>query len=317
MKIGILTFHFARNYGAVLQCYALQESLREACGDTVVIDYRPHTVASNYKIFDVHRFWGRTPSKFLHKTRHEIEVLPTRRRRFHAFEKFLEDHISLSGDISGCERVIVGSDQVWNTRITKGFDPLYWGNRIEAPVFSYAASVGNAEEKDLHQAVELLKKNFRAISLREASDIIPGRTDVDPCFLPDISLWNALADESLLDTSEPYVLLYIVKPSSEAHSYAESEARTRGLRLLILSAKIEMVNSPEVAAASPADFVKLVRDASLVVTTSFHGTAFSIIFGKEFKSFCADNRILGLLDSSEPMSERIARSKEYIKEIVR
>lgn len=71
MKIGILTFHCAHNYGAVLQAYGLQEYLRSQGHETYIIDYRPGYLTRNYKAFNI-RFWmASTPREIVYKLRYE------------------------------------------------------------------------------------------------------------------------------------------------------------------------------------------------------------------------------------------------------
>lgn len=302
MKIGILTFHFARNYGAALQCYALQEALRSVGHEASVVDYRPRSVASGYRVLDPHRFWGRTPSRFLRKTMSEVRVLGARRARYASFEKFIRKQLNVRAK-GAVDAYMCGSDQIWNARITRGLDPSYWG---VAPGrhFSYAASFGDYVPGS--DALALLRTNFETISVRENSALpllegLEARTDVDPVFLLSADRWSALADDSLPRIDAPYLLLYQVKPSKQARSAAERIASARALRLVVLSAKVEDEASLEVRDSSPTAFLRLFRDASAVVTTSFHGTAFSIIFHKDFLSFKAvagsDSRQKDLLDA--------------------
>lgn len=302
MRIGILTFHCACNYGAVLQCYALQRFLVKSGHDAVVVDYRPAAVADGYRWFDIRRFWGRTPGRFIQKSRSEINVIGNRRRRYKSFEDFLKTSIALTDHVRGCDEMaalagefdmlVVGSDQVWNRRITGGIDKIYWGD-FQRPssthMISYAASMEDGMDSDVVAAVKRFLPGFDAVSVREEglrhalSALVPEvRVDVvaDPVLLLDKEGWNGLASERIIN--EPYLLFYQVRKSAQAYSAARQLADRKGLKLICLSAKVELDNSEEVACASPSDFVSLFRYASYVVTTSFHGTAFSVIYGKEF-----------------------------------
>lgn len=306
MKIGIITFHYARNYGAVLQCYALQKVLLSAGHDVTVIDYRPSSVAGGYKVFDIRRFWGATPAKFLRKTRKELRVIGSRRRRYQAFENFVGSELRLSRTVRGIsamenisrdyDMLIVGSDQVWNTKVTKGIDPIYWGGfkRLDKTgLISYAASMEDGLCHETVDAIQRFLPSFKAISVREncLANTLDGilksvgtETVVDPTLLLDASEWNTLAQEPVI--SEPYLFFYQVRKSEEAYQLAKRLASDKGLKLVVLSAKPELENSLEVQCASPSDFVSLFRHASYVVTTSFHGTVFSLIYGKPF--WCVD-----------------------------
>lgn len=144
-------------------------------------------------------------------------------------------------------------------------------------------------DSDVVAAVKRFLPGFDAVSVREEglrhalSALVPEvRVDVvaDPVLLLDKEGWNGLASERIIN--EPYLLFYQVRQSAQAYSAARQLADRKGLKLICLSAKVELDNSEEVACASPSDFVSLFRYASYVVTTSFHGTAFSVIYGKEF-----------------------------------
>lgn len=144
MKIGLLTFHFARNYGAVLQCYALQQYLRSLGYEVFVIDYRPGSIARGYRTFDVRRVWGRTPAKFCRKTLRELRIFKSRAVRYRAFEDFVQRRFRFAKP-SNCDAIIVGSDQVWNIALTGGkMDPYYWGKAFtRVKLIAYGASVEN------------------------------------------------------------------------------------------------------------------------------------------------------------------------------
>lgn len=302
MKIGILTFHFACNYGALLQCYALQKQLA-ACGhQVVVVDYRPKAVAGGYRWFDPRRFWGATPVRFWRKTTAELKVIGARRRRYAAFDEFVRRHLDLSAPVSGPEDMsvmardfdllIVGSDQVWNRRITGGTDPVYWGafgREAGTSLVSYAASMEDGFDMATEEAVRKYLPGFDALSVRERSlcrrleSCLPERkvrVVADPTLLMEPSSWDEVTGEVPVDV--PYLLFYQVRKSVQALGIAEQMAARLGLKLICLSAKTELENSPEVISASPSCFLALFRHASFVVTTSFHGTVFSLMFRKEF-----------------------------------
>lgn len=302
MKTGILTFHFACNYGAVLQCFALQRYL-SSCGHEVeVLDYRPAAVADGYRWFDIRRFWASDPVRFWRKTSSEIKVIGSRRRRYAAFAEFMYSHLNLSKplkDLSDVEayvkdfdHVIVGSDQIWNPRITGGIDKVYWGafHRNElTQIISYAASMEDGFSDEVKNAVRQYLPAFKAVSVRESTladtlaglGVLSGVSAVaDPVLLLCEDEWNAVSSSRVIQ--EPYLLFYQVRPSDKALRAARAIASKKNLRLVCLSAKVELDNSKEVICASPSDFISLFRYAAHVVTTSFHGTAFSLIYHDDF-----------------------------------
>ena len=307
MNIGILTFHYACNYGAVLQCFALQKYLMSQGHEVTVIDYKPKAVASGYKWLDIRRFWGTTPCRFYNKTKVELKVISKRKRRYDAFDAFVSRYLDLSVRIRNVkdmelhaqkyDMIIIGSDQVWNTKITGGFDKIYWGmfKHGESPLLiSYATSMENSFDQSKRSVIADHLKKFNTVSVREKSlkNLLEPCADdkkisvvADPTMLLDASDWERLLPSDHL-TEEPYLLFYQVRHSERAFNIASRIAKEKGLRIICLSARPELVNSPEVSCASPEDFVSLFKNASFVVTTSFHGTSFSIIFRKEF--LCID-----------------------------
>ena len=302
MKIGILTFHCACNYGAVLQCYALQKVLSAAGHDVSVVDYRPKSISRGYKWFDIRRFWGATPARFWRKTSSELRIIKSRRKRYKTFEDFIATRLNLSCRVHGVsdmkalsqeyDMFVVGSDQVWNTKVTGGIDPIYWGDfprDAGADLISYAASMEDDNSSDSIAAIKEFLPHFKAISVREGSlalrisQLLPGlsvKTVADPTMLLDDDEWNSIASPRRIH--EPYLLFYQVRRSDEALRSAREYAYEKGLKFVCLSAKPELVNSEDVICSSPEDFVSLFRYASYVVTTSFHGTVFSIIYNRPF-----------------------------------
>lgn len=324
MKIGILTFHFVKNYGAVLQCFALQEFLKSHGHDVFVIDYRPRCLADGYKWLDIRRFWGKTPSRFIKKTHRELSVVADRKRRYATFDRFVSKYLSLSGIDEQYDLVIVGSDQVWNTELTAGFDPFYWGEKYSGCI-SYAAS---GEENLLAQDPQMIAShldNFKGISVRESSTAFRLQSYYkkntvhhccDPVFLPNPSFWMSLTSQSgIADNLGDYLLLYQTRYSDTALTEARHICNEKNLRLVCLSAKVEKINSPEVICASPEDFLNLVSNAKEIVTSSFHCSAFAKIFSKECHSIHIgdgnDSRIADLLNSEVDGREE---SVNYLKQ---
>ena len=130
MKIGILTFHCAHNFGAVLQTYALQEILKTMGHEVFIIDYRPKYIVDVYKIFNIRRFISKSPITSLKKTLNEILNFRNRIFCYYKFNRFIKSYINLSHErtVSNIyDAYIIGSDQVWNPDITGGvFDKVFF-----------------------------------------------------------------------------------------------------------------------------------------------------------------------------------------------
>lgn len=295
MKIGILTFHCAHNYGAVLQCYAMQEFLKKLGHDVKVIDYRPSYFMEGNKPlnFYMHKNIFRLVGSAIYR----IARYPWRLRRFKAFNRFIEskfDLLSYGGEGSAASQMdayIFGSDQIWNPLITGG-DDVFWGNlpfeKHEKKYITYAASMGKStiSEDEKTQISERLK-NFDAISVRESSlknllaSLVREVTLVlDPTLLVPRSIWDKL-DDNVKETG--YVLIYQVVYDSNVIEFAKHIARQLNVKIIRLEGDLNWRVKPGgKTCASPEDFVSYVKHASCVVTTSFHGTAFSVIFNKPF-----------------------------------
>lgn len=314
MKIGILTFHRAVNYGAVLQCYALSEYLKNLGHDVYVIDYNNPKLLACYKVFDFHRLISR---KALHKvitnSLKEVSLIQRRRERWKKFDFFIKNRLRLlaptQDNIDQLDIVIVGSDQVWNTNLTNGFDPYYWGSfkhRDKLRIISYAASIEEFwDEKDNELAKKLLE-NFDAISVREANSsdrlkfLLPNRCIslcLDPTLIVKRQVWDKLVKSPSI--KKKYLLLYQVRASKKAYEISKFVAKKLSLKLIVLSANVSSKNSRICGGASPEEYLGLLKNASFIVCTSFHGTVFSLVFGRPFLSIKLydgrDNRVETLL----------------------
>lgn len=146
MKIGIITFHFAYNYGAALQAYAMQEHLKQMGHEAYIIDYAPEYHIRKYSRG---RTWNscftpplwQFPVKILIKLFRNLE-----KGKSKSFEAFKTKHFNLypyttTDDFSFFDCVLLGSDQIWRQDITNNcFDGPYYGEGFKCRVFSYAAS---------------------------------------------------------------------------------------------------------------------------------------------------------------------------------
>ncbi len=320
MKIGIITFHCAHNYGAVLQCYALQTFLEQENQDVRIIDYRPSFLIDCYKWFQPYRFRSRKLFTLLHKCHKELVLLRYRRKRYNAFNEFISSRLKLTQEESisneAFDLIIIGSDQVWNINLTQGFDPKYWGDfskPSQTRIISYAASMEEDWNEKEKKTIQHHLANFTGISVREStlaaklSQIYTEKeinTVVDPTLLISKKVWEELAVPP--KSQEPYLLLYQVRNSSQTLEFAQAVAAQKKLKLVCLSARIDSPNSKECISASPNEFLGYFKYATFVICSSFHGTVFSLIFNKNFYSIRMndgkDSRVNSLLESLDMLS---------------
>ena len=298
MKIGILTFHRAHNYGAVLQCYALQQYLIQLGHDTYVIDYNNRLLWAGYDWRDkeYERAIVRNLVKFPIRLFRYIKNRKRQIFRYYKFVNFQENRLQLSSAKSIIDSpfdlIFIGSDQVWNTSITHGFDPFYWGTfqkPMKTKVATFAASLRVFwKEEQYSQVYESLKK-LSGISVREAAvgryvqQIFPDLKIFhvpDPVLLLSPEVWKSMAKRPKL--SSQYVFFYQAEKSDAVYKTAMEIASQRELPLLVLSADQWAVNSKECHSASPQEFLGWILNAKLVVSSSFHALAFCILFQKDF-----------------------------------
>lgn len=315
-RIGILTFHRAHNYGAVLQAYALQQCLVSLGYDVSFIDYKNKKLLEVYKLFVLRRIISKNPVTVLKRLYKELITFTPRVKRSNAFDTFINENLNIESNTtyeyinSYFNTVFIGSDQVWNFHLTYGFDPYYWGGfklkDSKLKVASYAASM---EVSVLAEAeainVELLLKNLDAISVRENSlkSNLQALTSkeisvvADPTLLLDVSVWDNIAVNP--KRNKPYLLVYQVRNNYKNELLAERIARQLNLDIVYLSARLDAINSKECIDASPADYLGLFKHASFVLCSSFHGTVFSVLFKVPFYSILMndgkDSRNISLL----------------------
>ncbi|WP_277135130.1 MULTISPECIES: polysaccharide pyruvyl transferase family protein [Bacteroides] len=313
MKLGILTFHCAHNYGAILQCFGLQEYLKSLGYDVYVIDYRPKYLTRGYKRHSLRNWICSKPLLTMQKLMNEPFLYKTRSERYDNFNAFIETKLRLypytkGMDFSEFDAIFLGSDQIWEASITDGkFDDVFFGTGAKCKVISYAASnkakVLTSQEIDYYQ--QHLSK-YAGIGVREItlqkllSDVIrkPVVFTVDPTILAGNLLTDGI--ESKRPIEQKYVLVYEIVEHQKVIEQAKRYAKKIGARVVMLNAYIEYTEKRICDfTASPSDFVNYIRYAECVFTTSFHGTAISIICNTNFYSFkqhnASDLRISSLL----------------------
>lgn len=292
MKIGILTFHRAINYGAVLQAYALQETLRHFGHEVCIIDYRQPRVERTdrrpYNKYDkINLLKGLHLRSWWHYDSSKKNTIQRRNR----FDKFINKYLNLSDsciktNIPYFDIYIIGSDQVWNSKICDGLDPVFWGNFPHpqtSKIMSYAASTST---KDLqkHDSKELqdLLLNFNKISVRE-NNVCSYLNDsfklndsvqlvLDPTLLADKKIWDSFDDDKYKKVD--YVLYFGARTCEQYPSVLKDKAESLAKQCSCNALRIDFNLD------SPIDFVNKFRYAKAVVTSSFHGVAFSLIFNK-------------------------------------
>ena len=291
MKIGIITFHRAHNYGAVLQCYALQQTLQKISGLNVdVIDYRQPYIEDNYAVFSWRQFFRkmRSPGS-LKEYIQSKNARVIRKGNFESFGKkylHLTERCSSKSIPSDYDTYIVGSDQLWATNHVRGMDKVYFGqfsSNSGSKKYTYAISSNRGSLEFLGKdVVKEYANSFEQLSFREKSignivSLMTGREcrqDIDPVLLTKEEDWEDVVNNKW--ASRNYILVYQIGAPEGNHKLvpqkAEEIAKSQGWEVIDVTSKM----------VSPEDFVSLFKYAKMVLTTSFHGTAFSILFRRPF-----------------------------------
>lgn len=293
MIIGIVTQRLGRNYGGVLQNYALQQVLRNLGHNPITYDISSPTwigwIISSIK-FLIKRIIGQKASL-------PLSPIGLNQKEF-ALRKFIKSNISLSYPIQRLSKrdlykthtnaLVVGSDQVWRpfySSIPEAF--LEFAKDIAIPKIAYAASFGvdkwllNEEETRLCK--ELVKK-LDAISVRETSGVglceeflnVKAVQMPDPTLLLKKEDYNSLCN-GIKTEKKDFVFAYILDITSEKTPLFNAVASEQGQELVFLRADNNISQDDSIER-----WLSFFRDSSLVITDSFHGTVFSIIFNKEF-----------------------------------
>lgn len=308
--VGLLTFYWADDYGAMLQAYGLKRCLEELGRETEIIPYAPYRLEGRYRWFapryqnwagearlqvkECLKAWLRRPfpnGTFLRRRK----AMASFRRRYLTARAPLRSAEELC--LEGYDRVFVGSDQIWNPEITLGIDDAYIGKASArgGRLAAYGASLGGTELPEAYREAfsAQVGRAFDGISLREQS-AVPGMeallgrkvTDVlDPVFLLERREWEKLA---VTPAEKGYVLVYQTEMNEFLMEYAHQVGRELGVPVVDVSF---FRNAPPPAWAErrasigPLEFAGYVRGAACVLTNSFHGAAFSILFEKPFLVF--------------------------------
>lgn len=323
LKIALISFHNAYNYGAAMQAYGLQETLQNMGVDAEYINY----VNENRKhIYDIYyQIKKAIQEKNIIRAARFVAgaaFISTRGRKFNSFyERHLhitEKVYTTSAEASVLngvyDKFIAGSDQIWNCN-NNGGDGAYLLDFVKLPEnkISYASSFGMSDipEKYVSMYTNALNRIGR-ISVREAmgANIVENYTGkiphvvLDPVFLPGIQTWEKLRQEGSVK-NEDYVFFYTNRGSQIRDFWNLGYDRAK-LKTHILSSYVGVRdfldrNTSVRVAMSPQDFLNEIASAALVVTASFHCVAFSILFHKKFVVFLTgncgkDERIINLLN---------------------
>lgn len=296
MKVGIVTFQWSMNYGALLQAHALQTYLERRGHDVEIVDYRPVRHVSHFN-----QWIGVTPKSCFEKWK--------KRYREYLFESFRRRYLNrMSPPVysmqklscaSACYDVLIsGSDQVWNPRWLEqfaGLEDLYFLTFADKRTkkVSYAASFGieNVEAISPVWRDKIKKRlmDIAYVSVREHAgvDVVKELTDrndavqvLDPTLLLEPDYYRHIVGRTHSRT--PHVFSYILHGrDAQVLSLQQDVVSRTGMKIKCWNPRYTGLNRRYVM-PSPVKWLQMIQEAGLVITNSFHAVVFSIMFHTPF-----------------------------------
>lgn len=321
MKLGIVTWITYLNYGTVLQAYAMQKAVErlghsaQILSDRLVLEQfrKAHPYQTEKK--QSHAVPPQSAAERMTALiRHPRELLRTLKARLDpdgflmpyelsqkAISDFVEETLCVREGVvpedldllnEDYDAFLCGSDQIWSV-FPVNFNPYYFLDFAEKPKISYAPSLGTDRiPSEMAEKIGRLLRDFSAISVRESKSaeqlsVLLNREVswvADPTLLHDRQFWESFS-QPISKRKKPYLLCYFLENREWYHRYAEQLAKKLHLRLLLLPSRWEHLSRGCVytEAIGPREFVARFRDAAYVLTDSYHGSIFSLLFEKDFQ----------------------------------
>lgn len=308
MKVATITFQNTTNYGASLQCYALHRVLQILGADTEVIQYDSPYLNKPYKMAALRE---KGIVRYILGNIWTLMRRP-RNRNFADFNKNIKFTRTVTPNtISNLEAeydlFLTGSDQVWNATLS-GHDPNYFLGFVKDKMKkgSYAASFGFQKvpkaELDWYK-IQLA--NYHYYNVRETSGLYlvkeltgyDAKLTIDPTLLLKQDEWEKVMKTPSIH--DPYILVYQITPSRKLAKIVDTLRKQSGYKVIAIPFIMDWPHKfKSMFTIGPSEFLGLFYNASYVVTDSFHGTAFSLIFNRDFWALSSrkESRITNLLE---------------------
>lgn len=300
MKIGILTYHCTTNYGATLQAYALLTAIKHQGWKNVeIINYQPYSMLRHFflrpiqpinKKLQINTQLFINLKKCLNMRRFVLDNLPLSKKRAYTRASLKKHH-------QHYDLVICGSDQIWRIDPVYGFDSAFFLDFIDSKTgcrrMSYAASFGDTDSLGHQESIFQLLKAFDTILVRDANSLrlvekecnLPGAKVVDPTFLINYDTITVLPK-----LKEQYLLIYNQQSfTSSEEDFIKTTARDRNL-IIVSIGQANRIANINIIEAEPKEWLGYFKEAAYIVTNTYHGTIFSIIFKRQFTVILNPNK---------------------------
>lgn len=306
MKIRLITFHTPKNYGAVLQAYSLMSYLKSYSDDVEIIDYNTPALRAKYPL--------KPKNDGLKQFIYNLLMYSAnsqKKQKFEKFDAFVSNKLSLTkryesledliSDPPEADAVFTGSDQVFNPSRIEEERKVFYLDFLPSSTkkIAYAASFGvKSIPTDKQEEITHYLEEIDSISVRESSGIgivkdLSGKSAaevLDPVFLNDKEFWVNTAVPYKEELGN-YLFYYKLMNSFESDAAAQKIAKEKNLKLVVMTdALIKWKADKVLRDVGPEEFLYLMNNANYIVTDSFHGVAFSLIFEKQFTFSDMNNR---------------------------
>lgn len=303
MKTATITFHAPNNNGSFFQAYALQKVLRDRFAvENQIIDFQSQKQIHQYSVFrPVHsaRDLAKNGVSLLHYSaikKHNERFAEMRAQYLRMSERCstVEEAMQIADRY---DVVIAGSDQIWNTG-APDFSEAYLLPEVKARKIAYAVSFGSVSNEAQLMNYKSDISSFSAISVREASakEHLEKQIDRKIDVTLDPTLLLEPEDYLEMDCGAPlvegdYIFFYSISYPPEVLEAAKKTAARLGMKIVTVFTSFHTIASERYGItvhydAGPREFLNLILHAKLVLTNSFHGTAFSVLFKKPFYHIC-------------------------------
>lgn len=331
-EVGIITTSNAINYGAVLQAYALKEAISEQGLKVEIINYSGNIGKMGRKIFRSNSnikniIYNSTilMNKRYRKRRHDLICIfdEFKSNELKVFGKVLCDKNSIESVLQ-YDILIIGSDQLWNLNLMDDdiyFLPFY--QKYPHIVYcAYAISIAEEMSESQIRSIQERTRHFKRISIREkkTADYLKKVLDreientIDPVFLLSREKWSKIVGKRM-NLPKDYIFVFLIGRHHQDKDMVNYFHRKTGKKVVVLNLHpIEYISADKIFhVVEPFGFIELIREASLIVTDSFHATAFSIIFNKEFYTIQRANRNIRITNLYEilEIKDRFVKQDNY------
>ncbi len=338
-RLGILAIHNVDNYGAILQSFAFYKYLNKFT-NAKIINYQNPVFLSHLRLV---RYNGLSTLKSCLK---DLIRLKFRYRLINKFKNFIKKNLKLTKPVNlsymfsnsflrNFDALVVSSDQVWNPDITH-FDKKLRGDyflniniKRKLKKFSYGSSFGSRifDKSEIYK-INLYLNNLDFISVREKSslkfinkkNLKKTKLVIDPVFLMDNKFWKNKVTEKKKPLNKKYILVYSVARSQLIKKTVRDLNKNLNLKVITIDPNLVSIceHDKKISDAGLEEFLYYYKNSSFVITDSFHGACFSLIFDKKFLAVISSkkyaNRITEFLKYVN-CENNIFKKHSYIKNI--